>query len=85
MLLGDLAESLSLRDHLVKETGSENKNAKGHQETHDLEPLIQLGVFPENLSLRLGELRMVLVRVYIKDLGRHPFVVRELVKRTWIT
>ena len=39
--------------------------------TYDFEPLIQFGVFPEELSLRLSEFRVVLVRINLKNLGGH--------------
>lgn len=39
--------------------------------TDDLEPLIEFCVFPEDLGLCLGELRMVLVRIKVEDVGGH--------------
>lgn len=40
-------------------------------DTHDLESLVQLGVFPEDVGLCLSEFWMVLVRIELEDLGGH--------------
>lgn len=42
--------------------------------TYDLESLVQLGVFPEDLSLCLSEFRVVLIRIDFEYLGGHLVV-----------
>ena len=51
---------------------------------YDFEPLIQFGVLPEELSLCLSELRMILIRVNLKNLAGHArgWWIR---RRIWVT
>lgn len=44
---------------------------RARQDTYDLESLAQLGVFPEHLSFRLGELRMIFVWIDVENLSGH--------------
>jgi len=69
MFLRQLTKAFGLRDHLVKETGLAME--RDIRNTHDFESLIQFCVFPEEVSLRLGKFRMVLVRINLKNLSGH--------------
>jgi hypothetical protein len=71
MLLRQLAESFGLRDHLAKGTDLGGNNGLSRAVTHDLEPLIKLGVFPKDLSFGLREFQVVFVRIDVENLGGH--------------